>query len=247
MGQPDGQKHMGGMQGSGSTGRSAGGTDTFHIQHDQQGFSLDKLKAEVHVIGEPQGGMPVQAAVGNFFPDSGDHVISHAALFRGPFLHGGGGPLGSFSKSHDARHILCSRPALSFLGSAVDKGADLDAAADIQTTAAFGAVDFMGAGTQHIDAALLHIDGQLAEGLHRVGVKQNTVLPGNHADFLIGHHGTDLIVGRHDGNQNRLRGDGPLQIFQPDDTVLVHIQISNPGPLLLQPLAGMQHRVVLHL
>ena len=63
--QSDGQQYMGRIQGSGSTCRTAGCADTFHIQHDQKGLSLDEFKADVAVVRQTFYRIAVQTAVRN--------------------------------------------------------------------------------------------------------------------------------------------------------------------------------------
>ena len=52
VGEPQGQQHMAGVQGTGGTGRARGGADALQIQHQQQGFPLHPFKGDVHVAGE---------------------------------------------------------------------------------------------------------------------------------------------------------------------------------------------------
>ena len=59
----------------------------------------------------------------------------------------------------------------------------------------------------------------LAKPLHGVRVKNNSALAANRAQFGHRLDRADFIVGRHDGNQNRVRAD---RLFQ-----IVH---AKPGP-----------------
>ena len=65
------------------------------------------------------------------------------------------------------------------------------------------------------------------------------------ANLRDGLDGANLVVGVHDGHQACLLGDGLLQLLGPDDAVLVDVQVGDGKALLLQGLAGVEHRVVL--
>ncbi len=65
------------------------------------------------------------------------------------------------------------------------------------------------------------------------------------ADLADGLQHANLVVGRHDGDQNRLVVHGPLQVFEIDQSIGLHRQIGHAVAVLLQPLAGVQHRLVL--
>ncbi len=45
---------------------------------------------------------------------------------------------------------------------------------------------------------LIHIDRNLAECLHRIGMEQNTMFLCNFPDFLARLNGADLVIGKHD-------------------------------------------------
>ena len=120
MGQADGQQNMGRIERSRCAGRAAGSADPLHIQHHQERFPLDEPEAEVGVGRKPVGGMPVQAAVGNLAQNALDEVIPQPALIGCPLLHSGNGDFHGFAEADDAGHIFRSRPALAFLGAAMD-------------------------------------------------------------------------------------------------------------------------------
>ena len=92
------------------------------------------------------------------------------------------------------------------------------------------------------------MNGKLTECLHRVCVEKNSVLPGDQSDLFYGLDGTDLVIGGHHRDQDRLWPDLFLQILQTDDAVLIHIQIGDlRSALFRQVLAGMENGVMLDL
>ena len=245
MGKSNCQKHMGWIQRTAGAGRAAGTADAFHIQHNQQGFSLDKLEAEIRVVWKTQGAVSVQTRIGDFRQNPVDQVIPGFPFFFGSLLHGGGRQGRGYAKTNDSGDVFRSRPAFSLLGSAVDKGADLYALADIQKADSFWSVQLMAAGAEHIDSQLIHVDRKLAKRLNGVCVEQNAVLLRQPADLLYRLDRSDLIVGKHHGDQDRVRPDGLFQLRELYDAPLVHIQIRHLIPVLFQILAGMKYRVML--
>ena len=127
------------------------------------------------------------------------------------------------------------------------EGADLHALADVQEADALRPVQLVAAGAHHINIAGIHINGHLAKGLHGVCMEEDAMLPGNPADFRYRLNGADFIVGKHNRNQDGGGADGFFQFIQLHNPKLIHIQIRHLKPLLLQPLAGVQHGMVLNL
>ena len=66
----------------------------------------------------------------------------------------------------------------------------------------------MAAGAEHVNMAFVYMDGNLAECLHSVRMEQDSMLMGNLSDFPDRLYSSNLIVGIHDGDQNRRRPDG---------------------------------------
>ena len=94
---------------------------------------------------------------------------------------------------------------------------------------------------------LVYMDRHLTKGLYGVCVEQNAVLMGNLTNLFDGLNGSDLVICKHHGNQDGLRTDGFLQLVDLHDTILIYGQISNLIAVLLQPLAGVQDRMMLDL
>ena len=58
-------------------------------------------------------------------------------------------------------------------------------------------------------------------------------------------HHADLVVGKHDRDQDGLVVDGSLQVFEVDQAVCLHRQIGDAIAVFLQALAGIEDRFVL--
>ncbi len=57
--------------------------DTFHIQHDQKGFSFNELKAEIDIVRKTFHRVSVQPAVRDLFQNPADQIIPQLRFFRG--------------------------------------------------------------------------------------------------------------------------------------------------------------------
>ena len=160
----------------------------------------------------------------------------------GDFLRG---QFGGAREADDAGHVLRGAAAPALLLAAIEKVLKLHATAHIQKADALGAVDLVGRRRQHVDAQLVHVDGLMAEGLHRVGVEGDARLVGGRRQLANRLDGADLVVGEHDGGQDGVRADGRLEVLNAHESVLVHGKIGHLEALALQRLAGVKHRVVL--
>ena len=53
----------------------------------------------------------------------------------------------------------------------MDKGTNFYALSDIKKSNPLRSIDFVSAGTHHVNPQLIHINGKMAIGLHRICVK----------------------------------------------------------------------------
>ena len=102
----------------------------------------------------------------------------------------------------------------------------------------------MGGNRHQVDVVLVHVDWNLANRLHAVGVEEHAALATDLANFPPRLQDADFIVCGHDRDQDRLVVDRALQIFQIHQTIFLHRQISHAVAILLKPLAGVEHRLV---
>ena len=83
--------------------------------------------------------------------------------------------------------------------------------------------------------------------LYSIGVKQNAMLLCDLANLFDRLDGSDLVVCKHNGNENGSRADSLLQLISFQNAVLVYIDLRNLETMVLQPLTGMQNGMVLDL
>ena len=105
----------------------------------------------------------------------------------------------------------------------------------------------MTAGAQHIDIVFVHIDRDLPEGLYGVGVEQDVMFMRDPSDLPDRFDRPDLVVGCHDGNEDRFRRDRFFDRFRIDKTVFVDVEIGDLRAALFEILAGVQHGMMLDL
>ena len=244
VGAADGQQHMAGVQRTGGAGAAGGRTDPGLIQQQQQAFALNALKAEVHVAGEPVDGIAVQGAVGNL-RETGDKLVPQCGDLGGVFVDVIAGLLQRSGQTHDAGNVFRTGPLAPLLGAALDDVGQGDALPGIQHAGTLGTMEFMAGEGQHIDVLLLHIDVEVAGGLHGVGVEQDTLFMAHGADLGDGQDGADLVIGVHDGHQAGVGPDGVSHLLGGDGAGGAHRQQLHLKALLLQLFQGVENGVVL--
>ena len=105
----------------------------------------------------------------------------------------------------------------------------------------------MCAGGEQVDVHRFDVDRDVADGLNRVGMEKDLLFAADSAQFGDRLNRADFVVGHHDGNERRLRGDGCRQRFLRDEAFAVYGQIGDGKALFFQAFCRMQNRVVLDL
>ena len=190
--------------------------------------------------------MSVQTAVGDFLFNLLHQIVPKSADFGCPVFHILKSIFYGSPQTHNSGNIFRSCPSSPLLGSSVKERADFDSLPDIKKADSLGSSQLMAAGTEQINALLSDINGDMAVGLNGIRVEQNSFLSGNPSDFPDGLKGSDFIVGKHDGNQNRIRPDGLFQLFQLQDSIFIYIYIGKLKASLFQIAAGMKHGMMLN-
>ncbi len=134
------------------------------------------------------------------------------------------------------------------MAAAVNLLGELDArvaAADVQRADALGAVDLVAGEREQVDVVRLHVDGDLADGLHGVGVEDDALLVAELADLGDGLDDADLVVRVHDADEDGLVVHGALQVFDVDEAVGLHGQVGDAVAGLFEALAGVERGLVL--
>ena len=122
---------------------------------------------------------------------------------------------------------------------AVEQGRQLHARPDVEGADALGRVELVPGDGQQVDAQVIHVHRDLADGLGRVGVHQRAVAMGDLGQLSDGLDGAHLVVGVHDGHQQGVGGDGLFQVSRVHPTVRIHRQHGDAEALCLQPGADL--------
>ena len=96
-----------------------------------------------------------------------------------------------------------------------------------------------------VDLLGLHVDRNVADRLHRVGVEPDAPFAAELADLGDRQDGADLVIRVHDRHERRVGADGVRDLLRRDEAPLVHRQVGDLEALLFECRAGVQHRMVL--
>ena len=103
----------------------------------------------------------------------------------------------------------------------------------------------MGGHREQVDAEGPHVDGYLADRLHRVGVHQRAALVGDGGNLGNRLDGPDLVVCVHDRDERGVVGHRLPDPVGRDDAPLVDRDQGRPPAAAGQGLEGVQDRFVL--
>ena len=133
------------------------------------------------------------------------------------------------------------------MAAAVDDRSDADArlAPHPERADALGPVNLVTRERGHVDLHLLHVERHLADALHGVDVEQHTFFPRHLAELGDGLDRADLVVRQHHGDKDGLVRDRLAQLLRGDPAELVRRQVVDLETLPLEPLGGIQRRLVL--
>ena len=126
--------------------------------------------------------------------------------------------------------------AFALLAAAGNQRLEADArlAPHVEDADALWAVHLVARDTHEIDVHLVDIEGYLASGLSRIGVKESAALPAYGADLGERLDDADFVVHGHHRNDRRLVGYRVAQDVEVEDAVLLNRQIGNAVTLLLK-------------
>ena len=140
-------------------------------------------------------------------------LVSHGTDTRGFFLQVFSCQRDCSSQTDNSRNIFSRGTFAALLGTAMHELVNARALTDIQCTNTLGAMEFVRGEGKHVTANLLDIDRDRADCLYGIRVEINLMLLRNPADLFDRLKRSNLIVSCHNGDQNRLIGDGCFDIF----------------------------------
>src|SRR5262249_17478236 len=123
-------------------------------------------------------------------------------------------------ETYDPRHIKRAAAAAFLLAAATDLRVEADdwiARTNVQRADSFGAVDLVRREAHQVDIERVDVDGQLADGLGGVAMKQHAARFADASDVGDGLDDADLVVGEHDRDEARVvaKGVGDFSWIEP--------------------------------
>ena len=106
-------------------------------------------------------------------------------------------------------------------------------------------VHFVRRDGHQVDIHLVHVDRNLADCLGSVGVEDHAALATELPDFRDRLYYTNFVVGGHDRHQDGLVIHDALEFFEIDQAVFLDRHVGDAVAVLLQPLASVEHGLVL--
>ena len=137
--------------------------------------------------------------------------------------------------------VFGAGPAVALVVGAVHQFFQLDAGADVQRADALGSVELVAGHGEKIDAEVVRLHRDLADGLGAVAMHQHAVAVGDAGDLRDGLDCADLVVGVHDGDEDGLGGDGLLNLLRVDHAMFVDGEVGGADAVRLQVAAHLGH------
>ena len=116
----------------------------------------------------------------------------------------------------------------------------------VQRTGALRAVHLVPGDGQQVATDLLHVQRNLARRLDRVRVEVNIGFGGDLSDLVHRLQDASLVIRQDDADELRLRPKRAANIIRINQGLAVYRQVGHGAAHLLQPLAGVQHGMMLN-
>src|SRR3974390_1471181 len=125
-------------------------------------------------------------------------MVSEAAQVGGFGVHLLHSDFAGLAETHDSGHVQRAGTHAALVAATVDLRGDLHtriAAANVESANALGTVELMPGDGGHIHVVGNHVERNLADDLHGIGVKDNALLVAKLADLADGLEYADFVVG----------------------------------------------------
>ncbi|KAG6546487.1 hypothetical protein Mapa_012036 [Marchantia paleacea] len=117
----------------------------------------------------------------------------------------------------------------------------------IDGTDSLGTINLVRTDGHQINLHLVDVDGHLACSLGSIRVEKDLMLATYLSNFLDWLYNPNLVVHKHDRHQSSIGSNGCLQLLEIDEPILLHREVGDIEPFLLQVTAGVKHALVLRL
>jgi len=209
-GQAEGEQDVAGLDGAGGAGGAGGDGEAAEVEGDDEAFALDAGEAEVGDVGGAEGGVTVQAGAGDELEEGLFEVVAEGG---GEKREAGGGE----AEADGGGDIFGAGAAVALVVAAEGVLGQGCALADVEGADALGAIDFVGAEAEEVDAPIVDVDGDAAGGLDGVAVEEDVCFAGDAGDFADGLEGADFVVDGHEGDEAGVGAERAAEVIGIDD------------------------------
>jgi len=98
--------------------------------------------------------------------------------------------------------------------------------------------------THQVDVPFVDVDLDVARRLRSVAMEEDFVFSADAADFDEVLHDADLIVHRHDGDEDRVGPDRGLELFEIEKPVFLDVKVGDFKPFRLEMAHRVENRLV---
>src|SRR5260370_41677066 len=124
--------------------------------------------------------------------------------------------------------------------STIEKLPQTCSAADVQGADSLWRVQFVAGKGEEIHSQCVDVNRDLTGGLHGIRVEIDVGFGGDAADFFKRLHGTEFVVGVHDGDEHGFRPDGAAKILDVNLSLAIGRKISYAHALFFERLASVE-------
>lgn len=146
--------------------------------------------------------------------------------------------------SDDCGDIFGAWTFSAFLRAAFEDADERDIFSGVEDANAFWAAEFVGREREHIDLLCADIDGNMADGLDGIGVKNDAVMAADMRNFRDRLYGARLVICGHDGDEAGGWTDTLGDLFRAQDAVGGNVEEGDFEAVFFEFFHGIQDGVM---
>ena len=242
----EGPEHVARFEAGARAGGPAGDGHILDTHHEA--FAFHVSEADVRVARQALGRVAVQVRLGKLVHDPLAKPFAEPISAFDLSGHFAPRDVAGSTESDDHGNGKRAGTHTAFVATAVDHRFEPHAGillANVQSPDALRPVNLVGREAEQVDAHVFDVDGNLAHSLDRVGVKEDALFLAQFADSLDRLNGADFVVRGHDRDEYRFVRHRGANLLGRHLAELVHGQIRDLEAIAFEPLAGVEHGLVL--
>src|SRR2546427_3505598 len=225
------------LDSAGRTGGSRRTGKTFQVKSNQEGFAFDAGKNKICGVRCARSPSAVHARLGDALQQTLLQLVAESRHAPGVFGERLASDFSSLAEPHNSRDVFCAGAEATLVMSAVEKLPQARSATNVQRADTFWRVKLVARNREQIDLKRVDVNWDFACGLHGVGVEVNVRILGDAADLFEWLDGAKLVVGVHDGDENRFGPDGAAKVSEINLTIGIRGTVSEANAALFERLA----------